>query len=179
MALSETRNISLIGFMGTGKSSVGKALGRQTGRRVVDIDQWIESQKGRKIREIFEQEGEAYFRELETLALAEVVRLAGAVITTGGGAVLNPVNLETLKKTGWIISLSASPETIYERVKDSRHRPLLKDGSRQEVTAEICRLLEARNPFYALADYEFKTDGLAPDQVAHLILETLEREKNK
>src|SRR3989338_9202566 len=100
MALSEARNSSLIGFMGTGKSSVGKALGRQTNRRVVDIDQWIESQKGRKIREIFEQEGEEHFRELEKLALVEVARLSGAVITTGGGAVLDPVNLAALKKCG-------------------------------------------------------------------------------
>ena len=125
MALSEARNISLIGFMGTGKSSVGKALGRQTNRRVVDIDQWIESQKGRKIREIFEQEGEEHFRELEKLALVEVARLSGAVITTGGGAVLDPVNLAALKKCGWVVTLSALPETIYERVKDSRHRPPL------------------------------------------------------
>lgn len=177
MALPKARNICLIGFMGTGKSSVGKALGRQTGRRVLDIDQWIESQKGRKVREIFEREGEAYFRELETLAVAEVARLSGAVITTGGGAALDPVNLEALKKNGWIITLSASPDTIYERTKDSRHRPLLKHGSKEEVTAEIRRLIEARNPFYTQADYEFKTDGLAPDQVARLILETLEREK--
>lgn len=179
MALPEARSISLIGFMGTGKSSVGKALGRQTGRRVVDIDQWIESQKGHKIREIFEREGEARFRELEKQAIAEVVKFSGTVITTGGGAVLNPVNLEALKKCGWVITLSASPDTIYERVKESRHRPLLKDGSKEEVTAKIRRLLEIRNPLYAQADYEFKTDGLAPDQVAHLILETLEREKAK
>ncbi len=172
--LPASKNISLIGFMGTGKSSIGKALGRKSGRAVVDIDLWIEAAQKRKIREIFEKDGEARFRELENQAIDQVAKSQkGVVITTGGGAVLDPANLRALKESGWVVSLSASPETIFERVKDSRHRPLLKGG---DLRSEIHRLLEIRKPFYATADFEFKTDGLTPDQVAQVILEALEHE---
>ena len=172
--LSTSRNISLIGFMGTGKSSIGKALGRKTGRLVVDIDLWIEAAQKRKISEIFEKEGEIRFREFEKQAIRQVaLSQSGIVITTGGGAVLDPENLEVLKRTGWVVALSASPETIYERVKDSRHRPLLKG---LDMYSEIRKLLEARKPFYAMADHQFISDGLSPDQVAQAILELLERQ---
>ncbi len=172
--LSTSKNISLVGFMGTGKSSIGKALGRKAGRSVVDIDLWIEAAQKRKIPEIFKKDGEARFRELEKEAIRQVaLSQSGIVITTGGGAVLDPENLEILKRTGWVVALSASPQTIYERVKDSRHRPLLKGG---DAYSEICKLLEARKPFYAKADREFITDGLPPDQVAQTILESLERQ---
>ena len=173
MPLPEGRNISFIGFMGTGKTSVGKSLGRQTARPVVDVDHWIEKKTDRKIREIFDQDGEEHFRALEKEAIAEISQMTNTVITTGGGAVLDPANIDALKKNGWVIALSASVETIYERVKDSRHRPLLKGDTKNE----ILRLLEIRKPFYARADYYFKTDDLSPDQVAHLILETLEKER--
>lgn len=176
--LRDSRNISLVGFMGTGKTSVGKALGKQAGRQVIDVDQWIENRVKRRILEIFEKDGEPRFRQLEKEAIAEISRLSGAVITTGGGAVLDPANVETLKKSGWVIALSASPETIVERVKDSRHRPLLKGGTTADAKKEIIRLLALRKPFYLRADYEFKTDGLSPDQVAHLILETLDKENS-
>lgn len=173
--LSATRNISLVGFMGTGKTSVGKALGRQSSRNVIDVDQWIENRTRKKIREIFEREGEPHFRALEKEAVAEVAKLEGVVITTGGGAVLDAANVAALKKSGWLVALSAKPETIFERVKDSRNRPLLKCGPTVETRDEIVRLLNARAPFYAKADYTFETDGLSPDQVAQLILETLEK----
>ena len=173
MPLSQDRNIILIGFMGTGKTSVGKSLSQQTGRRVVDVDHWIEQKTTQKIRDIFEKEGERHFRVLEKEAIAEISQMDSTVITTGGGAVLDPANMDALKKKGWVIALSASAETIYERVKDSRHRPLLKEN----VRTEILRLLEIRKPLYACADYVFKTDNLSPDQVAHLILETLEKER--
>lgn len=176
--LAKTRNISLVGFMGTGKTSVGKALGRQSSRNVIDVDQWIENRTRRKIRDIFEHEGEPRFRVLEKEAIAEIARLEGVVITTGGGAVLDPANVEALKKCGWLVALSAKPETIFERVKDSRHRPLLQTGATAETRQEIVRLLSARAPFYAKADYTFETDGLSPEQVAQLILETLEKEQS-
>lgn len=173
MPLQSERNITLIGFMGTGKTSVGKSLGRQTGRIVVDVDHWIESKTKRKIRDLFEKDGEARFRSLEREAIAEISGMSHAVITTGGGAVLDPANVDALKQSGWVVSLSASPETIYERVKDSRRRPLLKGDAR----AEILRLLELRKPLYAIADYDFCTDGLSPEQVAQLIVETLEKDR--
>lgn len=164
------KNLVLIGFMGTGKSSVGKVLGRKLSRPVIDVDQTIESRANRKIDAIFETDGEAAFRRMEREAVAEAAAHDGAVITTGGGAVLDPENMKALRANGWILSLSASPETIFLRVKGSRHRPLLRSG---DVLGEIARLLEARKGLYDDADYRFETDGRSPSQVARMILDTL------
>src|SRR5689334_7004430 len=139
------RNLVLIGFMGTGKSSVGKVLGRKLSRPVIDVDQTIETREKKKIAEIFEAQGEAGFRRLEKEAVRDAASRDGVVITTGGGAVLDPENVRALKANGWIVSLTATPETIYRRVKDSRHRPLLKSA---DVLGEIARLLEARKGLY-------------------------------
>lgn len=164
------KNLVLIGFMGTGKSSVGKVLGRKLSRPVIDIDQSVEARENRKIEAIFESEGEAAFRRLEKKAIEEAASQDGAIITTGGGAVLDPENLRVLRANGWILALTATPDTIYKRVKDSRHRPLLKHA---DVLGEITRLLEARKTLYDDADYRFETDGRNPSQVARMILDTL------
>lgn len=164
------KNLVLIGFMGTGKSSVGKVLGRKLSRPVIDIDQMVETQENRRIDVIFEADGEEAFRLLEKQAIAEAAKNDGVVITTGGGAVLDPENLRALRASGWILALTATPETIYHRVKDSRHRPLLKHTN---VLGEITRLLEARKTLYEDADYRFETDGRNPSQVARMILDTL------
>ena len=164
------KNISLIGFMGTGKTSVGKILGKRLNRPVMDVDLTIEKKEKRKIGEIFKDAGEAYFRSVEKEAIREICRRQGLVITTGGGAVLDTENLEALKASGWVIGLSATPETIYQRVKDSRHRPLL-DG--EDKLGEVKRLLAVRKPFYEKADFYFETDGRSSAQVAGLILEKL------
>ena len=104
----------------------------------------------------------------------EAVRLISekenAVITTGGGAVLDPENRQRLAKNGWIVVLHASPETIYKRVKNSKKRPLLQGG---DMLAEIKRLLEIRKPFYDHADFSLDTNGKSPMQVANLILKAL------
>lgn len=165
------RNIVLVGFMGTGKTSVGKVLGQRLKRPVMDIDRMIEEREGRKIAEIFEKEGEVHFRALEKEAVREAAASQGAVLTTGGGAVVDPENLARLKETGILVCLAASAETIYSRVKNSKHRPLLKEG---DVLGEIKRLLEARAPFYAQADYTLQTDGQSPVYVAKVILKKLQ-----
>ena len=164
------RNITLVGFMGTGKTNVGKILGEKLNYSVVDVDRFIEDRERRKINDIFEKEGETYFRSLEKEAIKEISRKEGIVITTGGGAVLDPENIETLKKTGWIVALFARPETIYQRVKNSRHRPLLKG---KDMLSEIKRLLVVRQPFYEKSDFRLETDGCTSSQVAELILEKL------
>ena len=165
-----SKNIALIGFMGTGKTSVGKILAKRLNRPVVDVDLYVEINERKKISEIFEKEGEARCRALEKEAIRQICERQGIVITTGGGAVLDSENLETLKKSGWVINLSATPETIFKRVKDSRHRPLL-DG--KDKLKEIERLLAVRKPFYDKADFQFESDGRSSSQVAGLILEAL------
>ena len=156
--------------MGTGKTSVGKILARKLGRELLDVDFCIEQKEKRKIREVFEKEGEAYFRNIEKQTIAEVAQKKGVVITTGGGAVIDSENIEALRKNGWIVALKAQPGTILGRVKDSRHRPLLKADDK---FSQIERLLEARKPFYGNCDFSFETDNLTPLQVADKILETM------
>ena len=165
-----SKNISLIGFMGTGKTSVGKVLARRLKRPVVDVDRYVEVMSKKKISEIFEKEGEAAFRALEKDAIRRICERREIVITTGGGAALDPENITALKGSGWVIGLSASPQTIFSRVKNSRHRPLL-DGKDQ--LTEIQRLLEVRRPFYEKADLYFDTDDRSPSRTAGLILKTL------
>ena len=164
------KNIALIGFMGTGKSSVGKELAKKLGREHVDIDALIEKVQKKKVAEIFEGPGEAAFRRLEKETILSVSRREGLVITTGGGAVLDPQNLAALREKGVVICLAASPETIFKRVKHSPHRPLLLGEDR---LGQIRRLLETRRPFYSQSDGLFETDGLTPSQVAVSILEFL------
>jgi shikimate kinase len=166
----DSRNVVLIGFMGTGKTSVGKILARRLGRPVVDIDSRIEQTQKRKISDIFEKDGEAFFRKIEKETIVSVAKEEGLVITTGGGAALDPDNLLALREHGILVSLLASPETIFSRVKHSRHRPLLRTHA---VFLEIQKLLEKRAPLYEKADMCFHTDGKTPLQVAELILEKL------
>ncbi|OGW80390.1 MAG: hypothetical protein A3C47_04915 [Omnitrophica bacterium RIFCSPHIGHO2_02_FULL_51_18] len=165
------RNIVLVGFMGTGKTSVGKALAKKLGRSLVDIDRRIEDREKRKIKEIFEKEGEPYFRKLEKEVIREVSGEKRIVITTGGGAVLDSENISALKKNGILVCLVAAPETIYRRVKNSENRPLLEAGDK---LTEIKRLLSAREPCYRAADYQLRTDAQRPEQTAADILKLLE-----
>lgn len=166
------KNIVLIGFMGTGKSTVGRILARRLKRSWVDVDQKIEEAENRKIAEIFEKDGEAHFRLLEKEAIQKIASGTHLVITTGGGAVLDPENRTLLKKNGFLIALSAAPETIFQRVRQSRHRPLLKD----DLLTEIRRLLAEREPFYRQSDCTFSTDGKTALQVAEIIEAALEKE---
>ena len=159
--------------MGSGKSTVGKILAKKLNRELADVDQKIEEKEKRRIAEIFEKDGELYFRDVEKEAIRAIASRSNLVITTGGGAVLDPGSMAALKAGGWIILLEATPETILQRVKDSRHRPLLKGG---EMSAEIKRLLEFRKPYYEKADMKCSTDGKSAQQVADEILKKLENE---
>lgn len=167
------KNIVLIGFMGTGKSSVGKILAKRLKRHWVDVDQRIEETAKRKISEIFEKDGEAYFRDLEKQAIRQITSGHNLVITTGGGAVLDPENRQALKKNGFLITLSATPETIFKRVSQSRHRPLLKG----DLMTEIRRLLAQREPFYRQSDCTFSTDEKTAAEMADLLEAALEKEQ--
>ncbi|MCI8956849.1 MAG: type I 3-dehydroquinate dehydratase [Eubacterium sp.] len=150
-------NIALIGFMGTGKTTISKALSKITGFQEIDVDDYIVKKAGRSITDIFEKEGEDYFRNLETEALKEISQENGKIISCGGGAVLRDENVEILKEGGVIILLTATPETIFDRVKDHTHRPILNSDMSLRHVKE---LMEKREPRYQwVADVKISVDA--------------------
>ncbi len=162
--------IILIGFMGTGKSSVGAALARKTELPVFDTDAIIVAKFQTPITHVFERLGAEGFRDEETLALNTIPKVPGIVIT-GGGSVLRPQNVEVLKKLGRLAWLRASEETVYHRIAGRDDRPLLQGPDPRRRVAE---LMEKREEVYRrAADLVFETDDLSPDQIADLILEQL------
>ena len=142
-------NLVLAGFMGCGKSSVGRLAAKLLGFRFVDTDVLIEKRAGKRISVIFEQEGEPAFRKLEREMVAELKDGQRMVVSTGGGLIIDPANLAALKERGLVVCLWASPETIWERVRRSSHRPLLREA---DPLGKIRRLLAEREPFYRQAD---------------------------
>jgi shikimate kinase len=161
-------NIVLTGFMGTGKTEVGRKLSQLLGMRFVDIDQEIEKSQGRSISEIFEQHGEERFRQLETEAVRQFSAEEGIIIATGGGAVLREENIHALSQKGIIFCLTASPEVILQRTGRNNNRPLLCGQDRQTRVSE---LLESRKLFYEKAGIMISTDGKTPPQIAEEIIE--------
>lgn len=160
-------NIVLIGFMGAGKSAVGRALAKSLNRRFVDTDSEIEAVAGLTIPEIFSRHGEPYFRQLEKQVVRQVAARPHQVIAAGGGTILDEENARLLQATGIIVWLVASPEAIYRRVGHSANRPLL---SGTDPRRRIRELLAQREPVYRqLADFSVSTDGLTPWQVAREI----------
>ncbi len=163
----QIQNLALIGFMGTGKSSVGQLVAAQLHFSFVDTDQLIESRAGKTISEIFSQAGEKVFRELETQLLLELGRNQNTVISTGGGLSANAANLASLKQHALVVCLWASPEAIWERVRDQTHRPLLQDPDPRE---KIHQLLAAREPFYRQADVLVNTEQRSMKEIAQHVL---------
>lgn len=150
-------NIALIGFMGTGKSTVSFFLKDMLALKLVDIDAKIVKEQGMPITEIFEKYGEEHFRDLETKSTEELIDAKLTVIACGGGLVMRPENVRNLKKSSRIVLLTASPETIYERVKDSTERPILNGHMNVEY---IASLMEKRRERYeSAADIVINTDG--------------------
>lgn len=155
-------NVILVGFMGAGKSSVGRILARRLGRCFVETDEMITAVEGRPIPEIFAEQGEARFRALE----AEVVRLLalkhGDVIATGGGLPCAEGRLEALRSIGTVVWLGGDFATLYERAQRGGDRPMLHGRTREQAEA----LYEGRKAFYSRADLAVDTSGLNTDQVA-------------
>ncbi|KAA0258395.1 shikimate kinase [Deferribacter autotrophicus] len=164
-------NIYLIGFMGTGKTTVGKILAEKLGRKFYDLDELIERKAGKSIRDIFIDDGEEHFRKIETEVLKEVAGGKGYIIATGGGLLTTEGNYEVMKESGVIITLAASAESIYERLKGDESRPLLMV---ENVIDEIKRLMFERAPLYIKADYIVDTSDVSPDEVAAEIMEFLD-----
>ena len=157
-------NVILTGFMGTGKSSLGKMLATKLGRPFVDIDKMIEDEAKLPIPKIFEQYGEAHFRELEKAAVRELSKRRGLVIATGGGTVKDEENIRLLKSSGLLICLTTEPEEIFNRTARRGERPVL-DGGGSERLETIKRLLAERQKFYDQADYQVDTTEWSPLQI--------------
>lgn len=157
-------NVVLIGFMGSGKSTVGKALAKKWGFTYVDTDALIEEMEGMTINEIFATKGEEYFRDLETETVKKIKnKYKRHVISVGGGTPLRAENRKLLKKTGVVIYLKTSPETVLKRLKYDKTRPLLQ---RPDKEAAVRELLEKRTPIYqSAANFSVSTDDLPVDKI--------------
>ena len=161
-------NITLVGFMGTGKTSAACEVAAQLNTMLVDMDDLIESRAGKPISKIFEEDGEPYFRQLEADLSIELSKNENQVIAGGGGLVLNPANIEALSSTGIVICLSADPQVILERVSKSSNRPLLEDGDKAQ---KILDLLASRKDLYASIPHQINTTTLSTEEVSQQILE--------
>lgn len=140
------QNIILIGFMGAGKTSVGEALAKATGRLLLDTDRMIEAEAGMSISDIFATQGEAVFRGAETAVLEKLLAETGqAVISVGGGLPLRPENRVLLSRLGTVVFLRIPPQTVLERLKGDTTRPLLQG---EHVEQKVTELMAYRNPLY-------------------------------
>jgi shikimate kinase len=170
-SVRQTRGIILTGFMGTGKSTVGRLLARRLGYAFVDLDELIEKEAGMPVREIFGSYGEARFREFEAHAIERLASGglgAPLVVSTGGGAVVRDENRALLRSFGALVCLKASPEEILKRVGNRPERPLLAGPDREE---KLHSLLSERRTAYMDCDLEVDTSHLRPEEVVGIILE--------
>lgn len=160
-------NIILIGFMGSGKSTVGRLLAHKKNMNFIDIDDEIEKSEGLSITEIFKRFGEKYFRDIESIHLEKISKIDNSIVATGGGIVLKEENIKILKKNGTIIFLDAEPEIIYKRIKNETQRPLLQIKDPQE---KIKTLLNERISLYnKTAEIKIKTANLSPEEITDKI----------
>jgi len=149
-------NLFLVGLMGAGKTTLGRQLARRLAKRFVDADHELEERLGVNIPTIFEIEGEASFRDREEALIAELAGLENIVLGTGGGAVLREASRRRLKEGGTVVYLHADPATLYERVRHSRHRPMLRAA---DPAARIAELYAQRDPLYrSIADHVVASD---------------------
>ncbi|HNW07386.1 MAG TPA: shikimate kinase [Verrucomicrobiota bacterium] len=161
------RNLALIGFMGSGKSCVGRMAADLLHFTFLDTDQVIEARAGKRISDIFAQDGERGFREWERRIVEELTRREKTVIATGGGLPIDPDNLASLKTHSLVICLWASPETIWERTRGHSHRPLLNES---DPLTKIRQLLAAREPYYRQADVLVNTEMRSLREVVQHVL---------
>ena len=162
------KNIVLVGFMGTGKTTIATKLANALNMRYLSTDDLIEKREKRTINEIFTKEGEDYFRDLESGIVRELSGMDSLVIDTGGGVVIRDENMANLKSTGIVICLTADEEAIMKRTKKYKHRPLLNV---EDPKLKIRMLLAKRAPFYAKADHCIDTGKLTIRQVVEKIME--------
>ena len=166
--MSARENVALVGFMGSGKSSIGRLIARRLDWRFFDMDQWVVQKNGREIGAIFESDGEEFFRAQERLALESLRDENHCVIATGGGIVTQARNVELLREIGMVVWLSASEETILKRVSRNTKRPLLQTANPRET---ISALLKERRPSYeAAANFQIDTSDTPQAEVADAVI---------
>ena len=170
-------SIALIGFMGAGKTVVGKVLAKKLSKEFIELDALIEQKAGKPIPEIFQQDGEVAFRELEIEVTKEVSQKKNVVIACGGGVVLNQINIDRLKKESLIVYLTASPEVILRRtLSDTNERPLLEATNKDLAVKELLRF---RQPFYErAAEITIDTSKLDIDSVVGQIIEKVKENES-
>ena len=171
--METNKNIFLIGFMGCGKSTMARFLSRDLDVELVEMDETIEAEAGMTINEIFEKYGEKHFRDLESQLILRIAEKGGAVVSCGGGAILRQENVENMKKNGQIIYLSATPETIFTRVRHSTNRPLLNGNMNVEFISELMAKRDSR--YHEVADIIIATDDKSPDEICSEIKINLDK----
>ena len=165
------QNIFLIGFMGAGKSTIAKKLSGMLAMERIEMDETIVQEQGMPISEIFDKFGEEHFRDIETELLERLDKKDGVIVSCGGGAVLRDKNTKLMKNGGKVVLVTATPETTYERVKDSTERPVLNGNMNVEY---ISSLMEKRRPRYEeVADLVIATDGKDSETICKEIIETM------
>ena len=165
---NQEKNLFLIGFMGCGKSTMARLLAEKTGKKLIEMDETIEAEAGITINEIFAQYGEAHFRDLETTLIRRISKEGSAIVSCGGGAVLREENVSAMRENGKIVYLSATPQTIYDRIHDQTNRPLLNGNMNVEY---IGQLMEKRLPIYEkTADVTVCVDEKEKNTILELIL---------
>lgn len=170
-------NIVLIGFMGSGKTSVGRNIASLTGHRFMDTDEMISQQENATITQIFSRIGEQGFRDLETKCLADLVGVCGVILATGGGIILRPENRAYLHQIGTVAWLDADPEILFERVSRNRKRPLL---ATEDPRATFDQLRSSRWDIYKdTADFRVDSTGLTHRQAAQRVVDQTVRGMRK
>ena len=170
-------NIVLIGFMGAGKSTISEFLKTAFAMDVIEMDQIIAEREGMSISDIFEVYGEQYFRDLETNLLIEMQSRTNVVISCGGGTPMRECNVAEMKKNGRVVLLTAKPETILDRVKDSHDRPLIENNKTVPFIAELME--KRREKYEAAADIVIETDGKDELQICEELIHRLRQMDNK
>ena len=165
--MDSPRNLVLVGFMGTGKSAVGRRVAALAAAPFLDMDAELERRAGKSIARIFAEDGEPAFRDQEAQLAEEWGRKQGAVISCGGGVVLRETNLRALQANGLLVCLTARPEVILARTAHSKKRPLLAG---EEPERKIRDLLAARAPYYAAIPVQIDTSDLGPEELAAQVL---------
>ncbi len=169
---SPLKNIILVGFMGCGKSTIGRVISQQLNYPLIDTDYYIEEQTNHKISDIFKQHGEPYFRDIETDLVSQLLdnRISRQIISTGGGLPKRESNRETLKSLGYVVWLKASVESIHQRTSMSNHRPLLQS---KDPKVLINKMIEEKTPIYEdCAHLTVQTDDLSINDTVHGVIES-------